>query len=133
LHPAVVIGKFIGLIKPYFKNSDPKIAKLNGVILGLITIFIFALPVYFGLIVLFTFLHIGVYAFFAVIFLKFTICIKLETDWARAAAKSIASSDLDDARKFAHFSRRDSQNLTGPQITSSVIESMAENLIDFKL
>jgi adenosylcobinamide-phosphate synthase len=133
LHPTVVIGKFIGLIKPYFKNSKPKIAKLNGLFLGLITIFIFALPVYFGLGVLFTFLHIGIYAFFAVIFLKFTICIKLETDWAKAAAKSIASSDLDDARKYAHFSRRNSQNLTGPQITSSVIESMAENLIDFKL
>ncbi len=133
LHPAVVIGKLVALIKPYFKNSKPKIAKLNGIFLGLITIFIFAVPVYFGLGVFFTFLHIGIYTFFAIILLKFTICIKLETDWAKAAAKSIESSDLEDARKYAHFSRRDSQNLTGPQITSSVIESMAENLIDFKL
>ncbi|MCJ7714300.1 cobalamin biosynthesis protein [Candidatus Bathyarchaeota archaeon] len=133
LHPAVVIGNFIGVIKPYFKNSNPKIAKLNGVLLGLVVLFTFSLPFYYGLGALFTFLHIGIYAFFAIIFLKFTICIKLETDWAKAAAKSIGASNLEAARKFAHFSRRNSTNLTGPQITSSVIESMAENLIDFKL
>ncbi len=133
LHPAVIIGNFIGFIKPYFKNSNPKIAKLNGALLGLVVIFTFSLPFYFGLGALFTFLHIGLYAFFAIIFLKFTICIKLETDWAKAAAKSIEASNLEAARKFAHFSRRNSANLTGSQITSSVIESMAENLIDFKL
>lgn len=133
LHPAVIIGNFIGFIKSYFKNSNPKIAKMNGVFLGLIVIFTFSVPFYFGLGVLFTFLHVGIYAFFAIILLKFTICIKLETDWAKAAAKSIGNSNLEDARKYAHFSRRNSQNLTGPQITSSVIESMAENLIDFKL
>ena len=133
LHPAVVVGNFIGFIKPVFKNSNPKIAKLNGVFLGLVTIIIFSLPIYLGLSVLYTFLHIGIYAFFAIIFLKLTICIKLETDWAKAASKSIDSSDLEAARKYAHFSRRNSKNLNGSQITSSVIESMAENLIDFKL
>ena len=133
LHPAVVIGNFIVIIKPVFKNHNPKKAKLNGVFLGLITILTFSLPIYFGLGVLYTFFHIGIYTFFAIIFLKLTICIKLETDWAEAAAKSIDSSDLQTARKYAHFSRRNSENLTGTQITSSVIESMAENLIDFKL
>jgi adenosylcobinamide-phosphate synthase len=128
-----VIGNFIDAIKPYFKNPDPKITKLNGILLGLIVILIFSLPVYLGLGVLFTFLHVAFYVFFAIIILKLTICIKLETDWAKAAAKSIESANLDAARKYAHFSRRNSQNLTGPQITSSVIESMAENLIDFKL
>jgi adenosylcobinamide-phosphate synthase len=133
LHPAVVIGNFIGFIKPIFRNSNPKRAKLNGIFLGLITILTFSLPIYFGLSILYTFFHIGIYAFFAIIFLKLTICIKLETDWAKAACKSIDSSDLENARKYAHFSRRNSKNLDGSQITSSVIESMAENLIDFKL
>ena len=68
LHPAVVIGNFIGVIKPYFKNHNPKIAKLNGAFLGLITILTFSLPIYFGLGVLYTFFHIGVYTFFAIIF-----------------------------------------------------------------
>jgi adenosylcobinamide-phosphate synthase len=82
---------------------------------------------------IYTFLSIFVYAFFAIILLKLTICIKLETDWAKAAAKAISASDLTEARKYSHFSRRDSKDLTGSQISSAVIESMAENLIDFKL
>jgi len=64
---------------------------------------------------------------------KMTICIKLETDWAKAAAKAIDAQDLDEAKKYSHFSRRDSKNLNGAQISSAVIESMSENLIDFKL
>ena len=50
-----------------------------------------------------------------------------------AAAKAIESEDLDEARKYAHFSRRDNKDLTGSQIVSSVIESLAENLTDFRL
>lgn len=133
LHPAVIIGNFIGYIKPIFKNSNHKIAKINGIFLGLLVILTFALPVYFGLNLLFSYLHIVFYIFFAIILLKFTICIKLETDWAKAVFNSLRSFDIEAARKFAHFSRRDNKNLTGAQITSSVIESMAENLIDFKL
>ena len=65
--------------------------------------------------------------------MKLTICIRLETEWGIAAAKAIESGDLTEARKYSHFSRRDSRDLTGPQIVSSVIESIAENLTDFKL
>ena len=79
------------------------------------------------------YISIFVYAFIGIILLKMTICIKLETDWAKAAAKAIQANDLDEAKKYSHFSRRDSKNLNGSQISSAVIESMAENLIDFKL
>jgi len=65
--------------------------------------------------------------------LKFTMTIKLETEWAKAVAKAIAKEDLAEAKKYAHFSRRESKDLTGSQIGSAVIESMSENLIDFKL
>jgi adenosylcobinamide-phosphate synthase len=67
------------------------------------------------------------------VLLKFTICIKLETDWAKAATKALQQNDLAEAKKYSHFSRRDSKDLTGTQVSSAVIESMAENLIDFKL
>jgi len=66
------------------------------------------------------------------VLVKFTVCIKLETDWARAAAKAIDTGDIAQARKFAHFSRRDFTNLTGAQVGSGIVESMSENLIDFK-
>jgi adenosylcobinamide-phosphate synthase len=133
LHPAVLMGKLTSALEPHLKSPDPKTAKFYGAVLGLTVIAAFAIPVYFGLWALYTFLSIVVYAFFAVILLKLTICIKLETDWAKAAAKAIASEDMDEAKKYSHFSRRDSKDLAGPQISSAVIESMAENLIDFKL
>jgi adenosylcobinamide-phosphate synthase len=133
LHPAVLMGKLTRALEPHLKSSDPKTAKLYGAILALTVIAAFTIPVYFGFWAIYTLFTIFVYAFFAIILLKFTICIKLETDWAKAAAKAIQSDDMEEAKKYSHFSRRDSKNLAGPQISSAVIESMAENLIDFKL
>jgi adenosylcobinamide-phosphate synthase len=127
------MGKLTKALEPYFKNPNAKIEKLNGVFLALIVILTFALPVFLGLMFIYTWLSILFYALIAIILLKFTICIKLETDWAKAAAKAIATEDLNEARKYSHFSRRESKDLTGSQIGSAVIESMAENLIDFKL
>ena len=133
LHPAVLMGKLTKALEPHLKSPNPKTAKFYGVILALTVIAAFTIPVYLGLWAIYTLFTIIVYAFFAIILLKLTICIKLETDWAKAAAKAIQSEDMEEAKKYSHFSRRDSKNLAGPQISSAVIESMAENLIDFKL
>lgn len=140
IHPTVLMGKFIEVLKCRLKNPSPQREKLNGVFLGLATVLTFSLPVFFGLWAIYTFLGafniwlgIIVYVAIAVALVKFTICIKLETDWAKAVAKAIAGDNLTEARKYSHFSRRDSSNLDGSQISSAVIESMAENLIDFKL
>lgn len=133
LHPTVWMGKLTKALEFHLKNSNPKIEKLNGFFLASIVILVFTLPVYFGLLSIYTWLGILFYSLVAVLLLKLTICIKLETDWAKAAAKAIELGDLDEARKYSHFSRRDSKDLTGPQISSAVIESMAENLIDFKI
>ncbi len=133
LHPTVLMGNFTGKIEPYFKSPSPKTEKVLGVLLALTVIATFTIPVYFGLWAIFTYVSIFLYAFIGIILLKLTICIKLETDWAKAAAKAIKANNLDEAKKYSHFSRRDSRNLNGAQISSAVIESMAENLIDFKL
>jgi adenosylcobinamide-phosphate synthase len=133
LHPTVLMGKFTKKIEPYFKNQDPKIEKFLGVLLGLTVIAAFTLPVYFGLWAIFTYVSIFVYAVIGIIILKMTICIKLETDWAKAVAKAMEANDAEEAKKYSHFSRRDSTKLNSSQMGSAVIESMAENLIDFKL
>jgi adenosylcobinamide-phosphate synthase len=129
----VLMGKFTKALEPHFKSPTPKTAKLLGVFLALTVIFTFTVPAYLGLWAIYNYISLFIYAFLAIILLKLTICIKLETDWAKAAAKAIASEDLEEAKKYSHFSRRDSKDLTGAQISSAVIESMAENLIDFKL
>jgi adenosylcobinamide-phosphate synthase len=138
LHPTVLMGKFIGKIEPYFKDKDAKIEKFLGVLLGLTVICAFALPVFLGLWAILTYvnilsLSIFLYAFIGIILIKMTICIKLETNWAKAAARAIQANDIDEAKKYSHFSRRDSRTLNASQIGSAVIESMSENLIDFKL
>ncbi|MDR0798077.1 MAG: adenosylcobinamide-phosphate synthase CbiB, partial [Nitrososphaerota archaeon] len=73
------------------------------------------------------------YLIVALVLFKLTICIKLETDGAVAVVKALEANDLVEAKKYAHFSRRDATDLSGPQISSAVIESMVENLTDFKL
>jgi adenosylcobinamide-phosphate synthase len=133
LHPTVWMGKFTSALKPHFKNPNPKTEKIMGILLALTVIVTFTLPVYFGLKLVYIYLGVIVYVAVAAVILKLTICMKLETEWGKAAAKSISAGDLTEARKYAHFSRRDNRELTGPQIVSSVIESLAENLTDFRL
>ncbi len=137
LHPTVVMGNFIKKIEPHFKNPNAKTEKFLGVLLGLSAIAAFAVPTFLGLWAIYTYapfyLNILLYAFIGIILLKMTICIKLETDWAKATAKAINANDAAEAKKYSHFSRRDSRNLNSSQMASAVIESMSENLIDFKL
>ena len=101
--------------------------------LALIVIAAITVPVFFGLRYLFIFLGAVAYIIVASIIFKFTICIKLETDGAKAVAKAIEANNLDEARKYAHFSRETPATFQGPLIGSAVIESMVENLTDFKL
>jgi adenosylcobinamide-phosphate synthase len=133
LHPTVWLGLLTKKLEPYFKTGNAKLEKFGGVILALIIIGVITVPTYFGLHYLYVFFGAAAYLIVALVLYKFTICIKLETDGAVAVAKAIEANDLVEAKKYAHFSRRDPTSLTGPQIGSAVIESMVENLTDFKL
>jgi adenosylcobinamide-phosphate synthase len=133
LHPTVWMGKLTKILEVRLKNQNPKIEKFNGVLLAIVVIAAFTIPTYFILELVHIYLGIIAYIIIGAIILKFTLCIKLETDWSIAAAKAIEKEDLEEAKKYAHFSRRDMKNLTGSQIASAVIESMAENLTDFRL
>ena len=126
------MGKLAKSIKPYFKNANPQTEKVNGVLLALLVIVAFTVPTFLGLGFLYMFLHFSVYIVAAAVILKTTICIKLETEGAKAVAKALQEGNLDEAKKYHHFSRRDPTNLSGQQIASAVIESMVENLTDFK-
>jgi adenosylcobinamide-phosphate synthase len=137
LHPTVLMGNFTKKIEPYFKNPNAKTEKFLGIFLGFTVIAAFAIPTFLGLWAIYTFapfcINILLYSSIGIILLKMTICIKLETDWAKATAVAINADDAAEAKKYSHFSRRDSRNLNSSQMASAVIESMSENLIDFKL
>jgi adenosylcobinamide-phosphate synthase len=133
LHPIVWLGQLTKKLEPHFKNPNATLEKIGGVLLALIIILVITVPTFFGVYYLYIFLGAIAYLLVGILVLKLTICIKLETDGAIAVAKAIEANDLTEAKKYAHFSRRDPTNLTGPQIGSAVIESMVENLTDFKL
>jgi len=134
LHPTVLMGKLAQRLEILLRNPDsPRTEKFNGVLLALVVVATFAIPTYFILKFIKDFLGIIPYIIISAFILKMTICIKLETDWAYGVSKALQKEDLVEARKYAHFSRRDSSKLNSSQISSSVIESMAENLADFRL
>ncbi|HDQ06290.1 MAG TPA: hypothetical protein ENN36_06190, partial [Candidatus Bathyarchaeota archaeon] len=54
LHPTVWMGKLTTVLEPHFKNPNPKIEKIGGVLLALTVIIAFTLPVYFGLKIVYT-------------------------------------------------------------------------------
>jgi len=133
LHPIVWLGQLTKKLEPHFKSRNEKIEKFYGILLALIIIGVITIPTYLGLHYLYVFFGAVAYLLVALVIFKLTICIKLETDGAVAVARALETNDLVEAKKYAHFSRRDATNLSGPQIGSAVIESMVENLTDFKL
>ncbi len=133
LHPTVWLGQLTQKLESRFKNKNSKIEKFNGVFLALIIIAVITVPVYFGMKYLYIFLGAIAFVLVGILIFKFTLCIKLETDGAMAVVKALETNNLEEAKKYHHFSRRDPTTLTGPQIGSAVIESMVENLTDFKL
>jgi adenosylcobinamide-phosphate synthase len=133
-HPTVWINKTTKALLSFFENKNPRIEKINGVILALTVMLIYVLPVYLFLTFINSTLGVIFYLPIAAIILKTTFCIKLETDMAKAAAKHVKENNLHEAREQASlFSRRDVEELTGPQVVSAVVESISENLTDFKL
>ncbi len=134
LHPTFWTGKLIMAIESRLKNPNPKVEKLNGVLLALAVIGMWTVPVYFGLRFISATPGLLGYVTVAALLLKLTFSMKLETTCATAAAKDVETGDLADGRKYvSYFSRRDTTNLNGPGIVSAIVESIAENLSDFKL
>jgi adenosylcobinamide-phosphate synthase len=135
LHPTILMGKLAKALKPHFKNPNPKTEKANGVLLAIVVIAAFTIPTFLGLAAVYLYLSFAgviIYIIIGALLLKTTICIKLETDGAEGVARALEACNLEEAKKYHHFSRRDPTNLTGPQMASAVIESMVENLTDFK-
>jgi adenosylcobinamide-phosphate synthase len=133
LHPTVLINKFVRKILPFFRSKNPTLERLNGILLAITVILTTTATAY---IILYAtrLIFFPLYFVLAAVILKLTICIKLETEMANKAAECVKEKNLEKGREIASlFSRRDVKNLDERQIASAVIESMAENLADFKL
>ena len=132
-HPSYWIGVLVSKVKWYFKSTRPRFEKIGGTFLVLMLIVVFTVPIYFVLNLL-KFFNLFLYVVVAAFLLKFTFAINQEKEYALRAVHILREGDIAQGREMASmWSRRDAKNLNSQQIVSAVIESMAENLADFKL
>ena len=132
-HPTYWIGVLVSKVKWYFKSSRPTLEKIGGTLLALMLIAAFTVPIFFVLNLL-KFFNIFLYIVVAAFLLKLTFAVKMEKEYALRAVQLLREGDIAQGREMVSmWSRRDVKNLNSPQIVSAVIESMAENLADFKL
>jgi len=132
-HPTYWIGVLVSKVKWYFKSTRPRFEKIGGTFLVLMLIVAFTVPIYFVL-NLIKFFNLFLYVVVAAFLLKFTFAINQEKEYALRAVHILREGDIAQGREMASmWSRRDVKDLNSQQIVSAVIESMAENLADFKL
>jgi len=133
LHPTVLVNKFIVKVLPTFKSRNPKIEKAKGVLLVIVMISLTTI-ITCTLLYIMRLINLVAYVIVASYILKVTLCIKLETEMAHKAAAYIEERNLEKGRELtSFFSRREMENLNEKQMTSAIVESIAENLTDFKL
>jgi len=123
----------VGKVKWYFKSPRPRLEKIGGAFLALMLIVAFTVPIYF-LLKLLELFNLFLYVVVAAFLLKFTFAIKMEREYALMVVRILREGDIAQAREITSmWSRRDIKNLNSQQVVSAIIESMAENLADFKL
>jgi adenosylcobinamide-phosphate synthase len=132
-HPTYWIGKLAKKTKWHFKSSRPNVEKIGGVFLALILVAVFAVSIYLALGFLKA-LNLFLYVVAAAFVLKLTFTIRMEREYALKAVQVLRVGDIAQCREMTSmWSRRDTRDLNSQQVTSAIIESMAENLADFKL
>ncbi|MEM2704070.1 MAG: cobalamin biosynthesis protein [Candidatus Bathyarchaeia archaeon] len=133
IHPTVVINRFVRKILPIFKSGNPKIERAKGVLLVVFVTSLTIIAAYVLLRAVRVFNFVA-YIIVASLILKITFCIRLETEMAYKAVKYVKEKNVEKSRELASFfSRRETKNLNEEQIASAIIESIAENLTDFKM
>ena len=132
IHPTIGIGKMISYLKRKSKNVNPRVEKVNGVLMALTIMLIVALPVFLLLFWLRT-LPYGeiLYIIVGAILFKATFAIRGMGQYTKPIAKALKQNDLAGARKWLpYIVRRDPNSLNERQIISAAVESIAESTTD---
>ena len=131
VHPTVWMGKVIGFLKPRIRDVNPLDEKINGTLLALFVIALFAVPAY--VILLWTRQLLGwlPYIIIAAILLKMTFAVKCMSQYTLPIAKAIEKGDVDKAKSLLHYIvRRDPSALNERHVISAAVESIAESSTD---
>jgi adenosylcobinamide-phosphate synthase len=131
VHPTVWMGKVITFLKPRVRDVSSTDEKLNGTLLALFVVALFAVPSYF--ILLWTRQLLGwlPYIIIAAILLKMTFAVRCMSQYTLPIAKAIEKGDIDKAKSLLHYIvRRDPSTLNERHVISAAVESIAESTTD---
>ena len=132
-HPTVWMGKVVAYLKPQIKSANPRVEKINGVLLCVGVVALFAVPVFF---ILWGIRQIPgwgwlLYIVVAAVLLKTTIAVKCMRHYTVPIAEALENRDMDKARQWLHYIvRRDPTKLSERHIISAAVESIAESTTD---
>ncbi len=129
-HPLIFLGNLMNKTWRKFKNKNPIIERLNGIIYALLFIVPVSLGVYF-LVYYLKNINTLLYIAFSALILNYCLAISSFYDCARPVIKALRKKDMKKARDAVKFFvTRDTTNLNQSQIVSAVIESIGENICD---
>ncbi len=134
-HPTVWMGQVILWLKPKTKNANPRFEKANGVLLCIGIMVLFAVPVFFLLWGIRTYVPgwAGWLAYIAVsaVLLKTTFALKCMRNYTYPIEKALKNKDMAAARQWLRYIvRRDPNTLDERHIISAAVESIAESTTD---
>jgi adenosylcobinamide-phosphate synthase len=131
IHPVVLIGKVIGKLKNSLKHKNPRIEKLNGIILAISTIIIFVIPLLFLLVIVRLFLGILVSILLSAYLLKITFSMKFFISLITPITDALERNDIEEARKLvSRVVGRNTSTLDSRLVASAAIETTAEGIPD---
>jgi adenosylcobinamide-phosphate synthase len=130
-HPTVWMGKVISFLKPRIRNSNPVNEKINGILLALFVIALFAAPAFLILFWVRQLLGWLPYIIIAAVLLKMTFAMKCMSQYTLPIADAIEKGDVDEAKSLLHYIvRRDPATLDERHVISAGVESIAESTTD---
>jgi adenosylcobinamide-phosphate synthase len=131
IHPTVAIGKLIIFFKKKAKSPNPRTEKINGVLMAVAIMTIFAVPTGALLVGLRFYFGSIPYIIVGAILFKATFAISGMGQYTKPIAAALKKRDMDGARKWLpYIVRRDPNSLNERQIISAAVESIAESTTD---
>ena len=125
IHPVVWMGKLIALLKSFIINYR---SKISGMILTMLTVFIFTLATY--VLLYFSTINYIIYIFLSSIILTTTFAIKVLLSSAEGIRNDL-NNDVNTARKnMSYLVSRDTTKLSSEEIISATVETLTENITD---
>ncbi len=131
IHPTLWMGKIAAYFKPKVKSENPRAEKINGILLCIFIILLFAVPLYVVIFLVREFLGWIPYIVVSAFLLSTTIAIKCMKQYTLPVAECLENEDYDKAKELLPFIvRRDPTGLNKRHIISAAVETIAEGTTD---